>query len=95
MYQFWTYQQLSDQKVGGLTPGIGLVKRSQQLCPSLPIYAMIRPRSGDFCYSDDEIEIMKKDIEVLKSIGVNGFVFGVLRTDGTIDSDNCRHLLSI
>ncbi|CAG2168493.1 unnamed protein product [Oppiella nova] len=80
-------------EIGGLTPTIGLVKQTQELCPKLPIYAMIRPRSGDFCYSDNEILIMQKDIQILKSNGVNGFVFGILKTDGTIDTKNCKLLI--
>ncbi|CAG2168492.1 unnamed protein product [Oppiella nova] len=82
-------------EIGGLTPTIGLVKQTQELCPKLPICAMIRPRSGDFCYSDNEILIMQKDIQIFKSNGVNGFVFGILRTDGTIDTKNCKLLIGI
>ena len=54
---------------------------------------MIRPRSGDFCYTNEEIQIMVNDIQVLKSYGIHGFVFGILQTDGTIDRNNCRLLL--
>ena len=78
-----------------MTPSIGLVKQTIQLCPELAIYAMIRPRSGDFCYSDHEIQIMRNDIQVLKSYGIHGFVFGILRTDVTIDQNNCQLLLGI
>ncbi|XP_054167524.1 copper homeostasis protein cutC homolog [Oppia nitens] len=80
-------------EVGGLTPTVGLLKQIQHLCPSMTIYAMIRPRSGDFCYDSNEIQIMQKDIQVLKSEGVNGFVFGVLKTDGTVDYKNCQLLI--
>jgi copper homeostasis protein len=81
--------------VGGLTPSVGLLQQSKELCPKLPVYAMIRPRSGDFNYSQNEILIMRKDIEILKSYGADGFVFGILRTDGTVDTNNCEVLLGM
>lgn len=46
---------------------------------------MIRPRIGNFVYSDDEMSVMEEDIRILKSLGVVGFVFGVLTHDGDID----------
>jgi copper homeostasis protein len=67
--------------VGGITPSFGLLK----LCIDtfhIPINVMIRPRSGDFLYSFEELSIMKKDIEVCKQMGFNGVVFGVLQEDG-------------
>lgn len=55
---------------------------------------MIRPRGGDFCYCDEEIEIMKKDIDVLKKVGADGFVFGCLTIDGMVDMNANNVLLS-
>lgn len=46
---------------------------------------MIRPRGGDFCYDPEELQIMASDIEALKAAGADGFVFGSLYPDGTVD----------
>src|SRR6218665_3436539 len=58
------------------------------------LYIMIRPRGGDFCYSQDEIDIMMSEIDTFKSLpAVDGFVFGCLLSDGTIDRTANQHLL--
>ncbi|MGL4393295.1 MAG: copper homeostasis protein CutC [Fusobacteriaceae bacterium] len=70
--------------VGGTTPSYGTIK----LCLaklSVPIFVMIRPRGGNFCYSPLEIEIMKEDILACKKIGAHGVVFGVLDEQNKID----------
>lgn len=54
---------------------------------------MIRPRGGDFLYSDQEVEVMQKDIELMKSHGADGLVFGALTEDGQVDADICMELL--
>lgn len=46
---------------------------------------MIRPRVGDFVYSDDEIQVMEEDIRAFKMLGVQGFVFGILTSSGEVD----------
>ena len=46
---------------------------------------MIRPRGGDFCYTENELQIMLNDIEILKKAGSDGFVFGCLLPDGSVD----------
>ena len=47
-------------------------------CVTVPVYVMVRPRGGDFCYSDTELQVMKEDIAAFKRVGANGFVFGIL-----------------
>lgn len=54
---------------------------------------MIRPRGGDFLYSDQEVEVMKKDIELIKSHGADGLVLGALTEDGRVDAELCMELL--
>ncbi|XP_035124649.1 copper homeostasis protein cutC homolog isoform X2 [Callithrix jacchus] len=78
---------------GGTTPSMGVlqvVKQSVQI----PVFVMIRPRGGDFLYSDREIEVMKADIRLAKLYGADGLVFGALTEDGHIDKELsiCRPL---
>jgi copper homeostasis protein len=74
----------ADLLVGGTTPAIEII---QQACENLTIdlYVMIRPRAGNFVYSEAELEQMKMEIETIKKLGVNGFVFGILNEDKTIN----------
>lgn len=74
----------SSLALGGLTPSIGMMKKAAQLS-SIPVYAMIRPRQGDFLYDQDDIDSMLLDIEAAAEAGLDGIVFGVLRADGQID----------
>ncbi|KAG7263586.1 hypothetical protein CRUP_035569 [Coryphaenoides rupestris] len=66
---------------GGLTPSIGLLQVVKQSV-SVPVYVMIRPRGGDFLYSEQEVEVMRRDIQLMKSHGADGLVLGVLTEDG-------------
>ena len=60
----------------------------------IPIRALLRPRGGDFLYSDIEYEVMKRDIDMAKKIGVDGIVFGILQADGQIDIARCREIIN-
>ncbi|EDP58565.1 copper homeostasis protein CutC [Vibrio sp. AND4] len=73
----------SSLALGGLTPSYGFMQQAADRS-TIPIYAMIRPRQGDFFYSEEEIEIMRWDIEAAKQAGLDGVVFGVLTQDGNI-----------
>jgi copper homeostasis protein len=60
---------------------------------SVPIHVLIRPRVGDFCYSDREFEIMRDDIHATKQAGMNGIVLGILRADTRVDVERTRTLV--
>lgn len=59
----------------------------------IPVYVMIRPRGGDFLYSDQEVQVMRKDIELMKRHGADGLVLGALTEDGRVDAELCMELL--
>ena len=82
----------SELAVGGITPSYGVLK-SVKAHISIPIHVLIRPRSGDFTYSDLEFEIMKKDIALCKDLGFEGIVAGVLHEDLTLDVERTRSLI--
>ncbi len=79
---------------GGVTPSSGLIEVTRSAV-SLPIHVMIRPRGGDFCYEDDEFEIMQRDIAVAKELGANGVVLGVLNLHGNVDVTRTRQLADL
>ncbi|XP_054060468.1 copper homeostasis protein cutC homolog isoform X4 [Rissa tridactyla] len=79
---------------GGTTPSMGLLQVVKQ-CVRIPVFVMIRPRGGDFLYSDREVEVMKADIRLAKLHGADGLVFGALTEDGRIDTELCTALLAV
>ncbi|KAE8590710.1 hypothetical protein XENTR_v10018167 [Xenopus tropicalis] len=79
---------------GGITPSVGLLQVVKQYL-QIPIFVMIRPRGGDFLYSDREVEVMKADIRLAKIHGADGLVFGALTEDGRIDAELCMELLAV
>ncbi len=78
---------------GGTTPSLGLIK-SVLKSVDIPVRIMIRPRGGDFLYSDQEIEVMLCDIEEIKKLNPDGFVLGCLNTDGTINLNQLQILMN-
>ena len=85
----------SNLSLGGTTPTVGLLNMVKRRIPYILVYAMIRPRQGDFCYSEEEMAVMIEDMHSLKAGGVDGFVFGVLTPEGAIDVAKCEQLLSL
>lgn len=79
---------------GGTTPSYGTIALAKKKL-NIDINVIIRPRGGDFVYTEDEFEIMKKDIEVCKEIGVNGVVFGILNQDNTVDFTRVKELVEL
>jgi copper homeostasis protein len=76
----------------GLTPSPEMIRNVYNTL-KIPVMVMIRPRGGDFVYSQDEIKRMQEEILMVKSSGASGIVFGLLTTDSQIDTVNC-HLLA-
>ena len=79
---------------GGLTPGTDLMHVVRQRV-QLPIFAMIRPRAGDFVYSGAEFQLMQRDIEIARGLGMNGIVLGILREDRSVDVARTRQLVQL
>ena len=78
---------------GGTTPSPGTLAVTRDLL-HIQLYALIRPRTGDFCYDDVEIEIMLRDIETCVSLGCDGVVIGALDVEGDVDVSTCRTLIA-
>ena len=78
---------------GGTTPSYGEIKVARRVLTATRLHVIIRPRGGDFLYSDLEVERMAADIAVCRDLGVDGVVFGCLKADGTIDVEKNRYLM--
>ncbi len=77
---------------GGETPSAGMLRFLKSEV-DIPVFVMIRPRGGDFVYSQKEQIVMKQDIKLLTEFGADGFVFGVLDEKGRVDEAACEMLL--
>lgn len=84
----------SDLFEGGLTPTLGMFRTARKHC-SIDMNVMIRPRGGDFCYSDLEFETMLENTKIFKEEGANAIVFGILNPDGTIDKERSAKLIEV
>jgi copper homeostasis protein len=84
----------SDLIEGGITPSAGLIGTVRARA-SIGLQVIIRPRGGDFFYSDDEVEIMRRDIAVAKELGADGVVLGILDAGGHIDVSRTRELVEL
>ncbi len=69
---------------GGLTPSDATMRLARKYL-KIPIHVMIRPREGDFCYTEKEFETMLLDVEAAKVVGMEGVVAGILNADGSVD----------
>jgi len=81
-------------QIDGITPSYGMIKLCKKLL-HIPVMVMIRPRGGNFQYSDQELDIMKEDIKVAKELGADGIVLGVLNKNQDIDMDAMKVLIGI
>lgn len=87
--------ELCDNLVaGGTTPSIGMLQAIRKYL-TIDINFIVRPRSGDFCYSDFEFEVMKRDIEMAKEYGANGIVVGILKPNGEIDVEKMKEVIEL
>jgi len=80
--------------LGGLTPSAALVQRARA-ATRLPMMMILRPREGGFCYSAEEFRQMALDLKFGLAVGVDGFVFGCLNQNGTIDERRTAHLVAL
>lgn len=79
---------------GGTTPSAGTIRAARENA-KIAINVMIRPRGGDFLYTDAEFASMQHDIRMAKDLGADGIVLGLLRADGTVDVERTRQLVEL
>ena len=83
-----------DLHLDGLTPKYEYAKKTIDSL-NIPVFILIRPRKGDFIYSDEEFELMKSDIVKFKEMGCKGIVSGVLNDDNSIDIKRTKELIEL
>jgi copper homeostasis protein len=84
----------ADPHLGGTSPSESFIRAAvAQL--DIPVYVMVRPRGGNFCYTAGEVEEMKETISLCKSIGCAGVVFGILTPSANINIEHCAQLVSL
>lgn len=81
-------------EVGGTTPDLETTQKVLTQVP-IPVYVMVRPRGGDFVYTDAEFQAMKDSIADFKKLQVHGLVFGILKEDDTLDEERNRLLVAL
>jgi copper homeostasis protein len=84
----------SDLSSGGITPSAGLMETARRHV-HIPIHILIRPRAGDFLYTDYELEIMERDIRIAKQLRMNGIVLGLLDDKKRVDVERTRELVRL
>jgi copper homeostasis protein len=87
--------ELCDNLVeGGTTPSLGMIQLARRMA-TLGLNVIVRPRGGDFCYSEPEFEVMQADIQAAKAAGADGVVIGLLKPDGSVDVERTRVLVEL
>lgn len=79
---------------GGITPSRGMIRQARRV-DAIGLHVMIRPRGGDFLFDDDEMAIMRSDIEAARQEGADGVVIGLLTREGEIDARRSRELIAL
>jgi copper homeostasis protein len=80
-------------ELGGLTPSHAVISLARERL-HIPLYVLIRPRAGDFLYSESEFVTMQRDIEACAQLGCDGIVVGILDAQGDVDVVRCRSLIA-
>jgi copper homeostasis protein len=79
---------------GGTTPSAGMIAACRERV-SIPVFVIIRPRGGGFVYSDDELDVMRRDIVAARGLGADGVVIGALRPDATVHNEHTTSLVDV
>ncbi|TAK67240.1 MAG: copper homeostasis protein CutC [Bacteroidetes bacterium] len=84
----------ADLQSGGITPSAGMIALARKVL-TIKLHVMIRPRGGNFCYSSEEFEVMKRDIVAAKEFDADGVVFGILTGSNNVDIERTKELVAL
>ncbi|MDE7351571.1 MAG: copper homeostasis protein CutC [Acetatifactor sp.] len=77
--------------IGGTTPSLAAFRQVKRLC-RIPVHVLIRPRPGDFCYTEQEFALIREEISIFRKEGADGIVIGILKPDGRLDLERMKLL---
>ena len=81
-------------ELGGVTPGAGLLAAVKDRV-RIPVFVIVRPRCGDFLYDEGEFTAMEHEVVHARELGADGVVIGILRRDGTLDTERMARLVAL
>ena len=90
----WRVELCDNLIEGGTTPSAATIELARKYL-DIKLHVIIRPRSGDFLYTDIEMEVIKRDVEIAKSLGVDGIVIGFLCSNGQIDEARLKLIIDL
>lgn len=90
----WRVEFCDNLAEGGTTPSYGQIVEARERL-AIKLYPIIRPRGGDFLYTDLEYDIMRRDVLACGEAGCDGVVIGMLRADGSVDVERCGGLVEL
>lgn len=79
--------------IGGLSPSVAMFQKVREAI-NIKIHVLLRPRFGDFCYTDYEHEILKEEVKMFRELGADGVVIGTLKPDGTLNMEQMKELIA-
>lgn len=83
-----------DLELGGITPSVGLIRNTMENT-NIGVHVLVRPRAGDFVYTEAEYREMEYDIQMCKDLGCSGVVIGILTSDGKVDMYRMEKLIAL
>ena len=78
--------------IGGLSPSVAMFQKVKEAI-DIKVHVLLRPRFGDFCYTDYEHEILKEEVKMFRNLGADGVVIGTLKPDGTLNMEQMKELV--
>lgn len=84
----------ASQADGGITPSYGTLKLAREKV-TIPVHPIVRPRGGDFCYSQSEFDVLKSDVACIRDLGFPGLVVGILDSEGHIDMPKMWEVMAL
>ena len=79
--------------IGGLSPSVALFQKVKEAI-DIKVHVLLRPRFGDFCYTDYEHDILKEEVKMFRELGADGVVIGTLKPDGTLNLEQMKELIT-
>lgn len=81
--------------IGGLSPSVALFREIRETAEDLRIHVLLRPRGGDFCYTDEEFAVIRREVTLFRELSADAVVIGILKPDGSLDKERMAELIAL